>query len=161
MSVKIFDAALTLAQLQAVVVNHYYWIGRDGSLTDTGQSTLVANTSVPAPSQTLNVFDLSAMMAAELAVEHGVLTASVGGKISFAALSPELVGSTGAPVVVGGATIDQALAVTAESVLASLVNPPTVARASMGALAILFTTAPTTASAMRITVRGHRGFNQE
>ena len=153
MAVKLFDVTLTQAQLQALTAGHFYYIDRLGNLQDAG-TTIAANVAAPQPSDQAS-FDLSQYQAVTMYASHGVLTGAVTGKVSFAEFLPDFASPAVAPEVVG-TTIDQALAVTAETVATPIVNPPTARRMSKGAIAISFGTVPTTASVMRITVWGHR-----
>lgn len=157
MSVRLIDVTLSAAAIQALVANHYYWIDRNGGLVDVGGAVLVATVAVPIPSD-LAAIDVSMWQAVELYVSHGVLTGGVGGKVSVAELATpqDLAPPAGSPIVAGGATIDQALAATAESVVAGIINPPTLRRQGKVALAILWTTVPTVAAPTRIQVIGHR-----
>lgn len=158
MAFKYFDVTLTAAQLQAITANVYFWIDRQGNLTTTGSATLVATAGVPTPPDQA-ILQLSQDNGDELYVEHGVLTGAAGGKVSFAEVSPEAPASpppAGSPIVVGAATTDQAIAATAESVKTAIQAAAPTSRINRGALAILFTTAPSAASPMRIRVYGHR-----
>lgn len=156
MAYKRLDVTLSAAALQALTANVYFWIDRLGNMTTTGGAALVGTTSVP-PDQA--IMDISLDNGTEFYVEHGVETGAVGGKISFAEISPELPSSAppaSAPTVVGATTVDQALAATAESVRTTIQAAAPAARVVRGAMAILFTTVPTGATPIRLRVYGHR-----
>lgn len=158
MAAKLFDVTCTKAAIEALAANTYYWIDRNGNFVTTGQSSMTG-ASVTAPP---DVIQPSMYQAAKLNIAHGVLTAGVGGVLSWVSTSPDAAPTflSGAPVVatdpnMGSGQIDTVLGTTAEHLVVDLVTPTT-PRQVAGALAILWTTVPTTASPMRITISGLR-----
>ena len=155
MAIKCFDATVSAAALQAMSANTYYWIGRDGSLTSVGGGALVGVVGITPPPQ-VALLDCSPFVCCKFVASHGALTGAAGGKVSTAQLIPDGLPPTGAPLVMGASTMDQALAATAESVFMDDLNPPTNPRMGLMGMAILFTTAPSPASPLRVSMWGYR-----
>src|SRR5262249_8165290 len=148
------NTVVTAATLQGLSANTQYWIDRQGNLVSVGGSSLTAAT-VPKPTDQA-IYEGSLNQGINLYIKHAALTGAAGGIISIAEIWPELPSGDilANEVRVVGTPPTQALAATAETLVKQVIAPYTGARLVKFALAILFTTVPTTASTLTLGVWG-------
>jgi len=148
------NIVVSAATLQALTINQYYWIDRQGNVVSVGGNSLTA-AAVPKPTDQA-VFDVGLNQEVNLYIKHAALTGAVGGSLAIAELWPDIpggdVGTNEIRVV--QAPVTQVLAATAESLVKLVFNAYSAQRQIKIALAILFTTAPTGATPLTLGLWG-------